>query len=222
MPKFIIRYVRFIDAMNYRLGRVIMYGIFLMVGVLLWSSLSKALFDPSKWTLEIAQFSLVAYYLLGGPYSLQLRANVRMDLFYGTWSIRRKAWMDSFTVVFLIFYLVILLYGALDSTAYSLGYFGGDFFGFFGKMITSVGSDILHFRFSQIPATVQDLTGHLERSPTAWHPYLWPIKVIASIGIFLMLLQSISELLKDIAIIKGIDLRADEPTAHLHLYVEDD
>ena len=44
-----------------------------------------------------------------------------------------------------------------------------------------------------------------ERSPTAWRPYLWPIKTIMVAGIFLMLLQAISELFKDILRIKGHD-----------------
>ncbi len=45
-----------------------------------------------------------------------------------------------------------------------------------------------------------------ERSPTAWRPYLWPIKVLMSFGIFMMLLQAISELFKDIATLKGVKL----------------
>ena len=60
-----------------------MYGLFVIFGVLLWSSISKTFFLPSLWTLEIAQFAMVAYYILGGPFSLQIGANVRMDLFYG-------------------------------------------------------------------------------------------------------------------------------------------
>ncbi len=36
-----------------------------------------------------------------------------------------------------------------------------------------------------------------------------------TIGIFLMLLQAVSELLKDIATLRGVDLRAGEPTAGL-------
>ena len=225
MPSIAIKYVRWIDAFNYRLGRFIMYGIFAMVAVLLWSSISKSLFDPSKWTLEIAQFSLVAYYLLGGPYSLQLRANVRMDLFYGAWTKPAQAKTDVVTVLFLIFYLIVLLYGALDSTAYSLGYYENQntFMNFYKDIILNVSGDILHGRFADIGetfASVKGQTGHMELGPTAWHPYLWPIKVISCIGIFLMLLQTFSELIKDIATIRGVDLRADEPTAHLH--VEDD
>jgi len=168
MPNFIKTYVRVVDAVNYRLGRIIMYGIFVMVGILLWSSISKTFFLPSLWTLEIAQFAMVTYYILGGPYSVQLGANVRMDLFYGNWSDRKKASFDAFTVLFLIFYLGVLLYGGIDSTTYS-------------------------FKYS-------------ERSPTAWRPVMWPIKVIMCTGILLMLLQSISELIKDIAKIKGLKL----------------
>ncbi|MEM7671613.1 MAG: C4-dicarboxylate ABC transporter, partial [Pseudomonadota bacterium] len=33
------RYVRVVDAVNYRIGRVMMYGIFVMVAILLWSSI---------------------------------------------------------------------------------------------------------------------------------------------------------------------------------------
>ena len=84
-------YVRIVERINYRIGRIIMYGIFFMIGVLLWSSISKTFFLPSLWTLEIAQFAMVAYYILGGPYSIQLGSNVRMDLFYHEWTDRRKA-----------------------------------------------------------------------------------------------------------------------------------
>jgi TRAP-type mannitol/chloroaromatic compound transport system permease small subunit len=122
MPKAIAAYIRWIDAVNRLIVRVAMYGIFLLVGVLLWSSISKTFFLPSPWTLETAQFAMVAYYILGGPYSIQLGSNVRMDLFYGGWSTRTKAWFDIFTVLFLIFYLGVLLYGGIGSTAYAFEY----------------------------------------------------------------------------------------------------
>jgi len=168
MPNAVKTYVRWVDAVNYRVGRFIMYSIFGMIGVLLWSSISKTFFLPSLWTLEIAQFAMVAYYILGGPYSIQLGSNVRMDLFYANWSIKKKAWVDALTVFFLIFYLCVLLYGAYESTSYAFQY--------------------------------------NERNPTSWRPVLWPIKTIMCTGLILMLLQMISELIKDIARIRGEDL----------------
>lgn len=122
MPRVIRAYVRWVEAVNYRIGRMVMYGIFVMVGILLWSSISKTFFLPSLWTLEAAQFAMVAYYVLGGAYAMQLGSNVRMDLFYGNWSLRRKAWFDAFSIVVLIFFLGVLLYGAIESTQYSLEY----------------------------------------------------------------------------------------------------
>lgn len=182
-------YVRIVDATNYRIGRVMMYGIFVMIGILMWSSVSKTFFNPSLWTLEIAQFAMVTYYIMGGPYALQLGANVRMDLFYHDWSDIRKAQIDAITVFFLIFYLAVLLHGALGSAAYSLGHYKGETYSFFAGLLT--GSEEV---------------GRLERSPTAWRPYIWPIKLVMCLGFFLMLLQAVSELIKDIARIRKVEL----------------
>lgn len=90
MTRLMHRYIRAVDAVNYRVGRVIMYGIFVIMGILLISSVNKTFFTPTLWTLEMAQFAMVAYYVLGGPYSIQLGSNVRMDLLYGDWSLRKK------------------------------------------------------------------------------------------------------------------------------------
>jgi TRAP-type mannitol/chloroaromatic compound transport system permease small subunit len=157
-----------VDAFNYRVGRFAMYLLFAMMAVLIWSSISKVTPWPSIWTLEMAQFIMVAYYMLGGPYSLQLDSNVRMDLLYHRWSPRQQAWMDAISVFALLFYLGVLLYGAVESTAYSIEY--------------------------------------SERSPTAWRPYIAPIKLTMCLGIFLMLLQAISFFFKDVAKIRGEEL----------------
>ena len=72
MPSMIRRFVRGVDAMNYFIGRFAMYLIFALIGVLMWSSVSKVFFQPTLWTLEMAQFVMVAFYVLGGPYSIQM------------------------------------------------------------------------------------------------------------------------------------------------------
>lgn len=179
--RFIHAYIQVIDRFNRYLGQLMMYSIFIMIGVLLWSSISKTFFLPANWTLEIAQFAMVSYYIIGGGYSIQTGANVRMDLFYSRWSIKRKAQMDILTVFFLIFYLAVLLHGGLGSLAYSLGHYGTEPYQFLFALISG-----------------NEEIGRLERSPTAWRPYLWPIKGIMCFGVFMMLLQVIAELFKDI------------------------
>ena len=168
MPNAVRTYVRCVDAVSRRVGRLAMYLIFAMAAILLWSSVSKTFFLPSLWTLEMAQFAMVAYYLLGGAYSMQLGNHVRMDLVYGTWSPRTRTWVDAFTIVFLLAYLVLLLYGGFSSTHYALEYG--------------------------------------ERSYSSWRPYMAPIKIVACIGILLMLLQAFAVLFRDIAKLRGEDL----------------
>ena len=188
-------YIAIVDRMNRWIGRVVMFGIFVMMGILLYSSFSKVFSVPSLWTLEMAQFAMVAYFILGGPYSIQLGSNVRMDLLYGEWSDRKKAWVDGFTVFFLIFYLVILLWGGLSSLAYSLGDFSGDFFTFFGNIVGG-------FVTGGVEGATEPM-GYIERSASSWRPVVWPIKLIMCVGILLMLLQCLSEFFKDILRIRG-------------------
>lgn len=169
MPGFINAYIKYVDKFNYFIGRIAMYGIFVMIGVLLWSSVSKTFFMPSLWTLESAQFAMAAYYILGGAYAIQLKANVRMDLFYGEWSLKKRARVDVFTIFFLIFFLFVLLYGGWESMIYS-------------------------FEYDQ-------------RTRSAWRPLIWPIKAVMCVGFVMMILQSISELFKDIAVIRGVEIK---------------
>jgi len=120
MPNWMKTYVKTVEALNYRVGRFAMYLLFVIMAILIWSSVTKAMRMPAMWTLEMAQFTLVAYYLLGAPYSMQLGSNVRMDLLYSRMRPRTQALWDAFTVFALIFYLGVMLYGAVESTIYAV------------------------------------------------------------------------------------------------------
>ncbi len=192
--KVLLAFARAVDRISNRIGLFVMYSIFILMGILLWSSFSKTFLTPSLWTLEMAQFTMVTYYMLGGAYSILIGSNVRMDLFYGNWTLRRKAFIDCITVLFLVFYLCVLIYGALGSTAYSLGYWGKAPVEFFTGLVT--GSEEI---------------GRLERSSTAWRPYIWPIKLIMIVGLLLILLQALSELVKDLARALGMQIPEPKP-----------
>ncbi len=111
------------DAINRIIGKFAMYLIFAMMGILLFSAISRTFFNvPHIWAIEMAQFTMAAYYLLGGAFSMILGAHVRMDVFYSQWSPKRRAITDAITVFCLIFYLGVLLVGSISSTLYSLEY----------------------------------------------------------------------------------------------------
>jgi TRAP-type mannitol/chloroaromatic compound transport system permease small subunit len=123
VPRPIKLYVRYVEMVNRAVGRFAMYLIFAMLGILLYSAISRTAFNtPLLWAVETAQFVMAAYYLLGGAYSMQMDSHVRMDLFYSRWSDRSKAVIDAITVFFLLFYLVVLLMGGISSTQYALEY----------------------------------------------------------------------------------------------------
>jgi TRAP-type mannitol/chloroaromatic compound transport system permease small subunit len=123
MPSWIVACVRFVDALNYRVGRFAMYLIYVLGGILLASTISRLAFGaPFNWALEMSQFVLSAYYLLGGAYAWQQGAPVRMDLFYRNFPVRRRVTTDAITVLFVIFYLCVLLAGGLSSTNYAIVY----------------------------------------------------------------------------------------------------
>jgi TRAP-type mannitol/chloroaromatic compound transport system permease small subunit len=123
MPKSVIVFVRYVEAVNKAVGKFSMYLVFGMGGVLLFESIARTLFNkPHIWVVEIAQFLMAAYYLLGGGYSMILKGHVRMDLLYGRWSVKRQALADLITGPFLMFYLIFLLVGAISAIEYAVSY----------------------------------------------------------------------------------------------------
>jgi TRAP-type mannitol/chloroaromatic compound transport system permease small subunit len=166
MPRAIKAYVRYVDVVNRAVGRFAMYLFYVLGAVLLYSTAGRVIFGvPVNWALEMSQFILSAYYLLGGAYTLQLGGHVRMDLFYDRLAARRRALTDALTILFVIFYLAVLFAGGISSTNYAIVY--------------------------------------KQQNYTAWAPLLWPVKVVMTIGILLMLLQCVSSFFKDVAIIRG-------------------
>ena len=158
--------MRLIDRLNGIVGRFAMYLVFVMMGVLLYSSLSRTLFDaPLLWSVEVAQMTMAAYYLLGGGYSIQLDSHVRMDLLYSRWSPKTKAAVDCITAVGLLAYLVVLLYGGVSSTQYALEY--------------------------------------NQKNYSVWAPPMAPIKIAMTVGIALMLLQTVAVFFRDLAAARG-------------------
>jgi TRAP-type mannitol/chloroaromatic compound transport system permease small subunit len=166
LPKAIVLYVRWVEKVGYVVGRFAMYLIYPMGALMLYSTVMRVAFGiPINWIMEMSQFLLSAYYLLGGAYSQQIDAHVRMDLFYTMMKPRTRAITDAFTIFFVIFYLVVLFLGGWSSTDYAITY--------------------------------------AQKNYTSWAPPLWPIKVIMTAGILLMLLQTIASFFRDVAIARG-------------------
>ena len=120
MPRAVITYLRAVEALNYRIGRLAMWSLFVLMAVLGWGAVARVGFSPQIWTDEMAQFLLLGYFMLGGAYALQMGSAVRMDLLYSRWSDRTKAAVDCITIFTLLVYLGVLLWGGIESTQFAL------------------------------------------------------------------------------------------------------
>lgn len=114
-------YVRLVDRISGYVGIVAMYLIFVMIGVLLLDAITRNVLSiPLHWCVELVQFTLAAYYFMGGAMTLRDGDHVRMDLLYERLSERGKAWLDAITIFCLLFYLGVLLWGAVSSLGYAI------------------------------------------------------------------------------------------------------
>lgn len=121
VPKAITLYVRYVDYISEKFGRMAMYSVIVMIAVMLLNAFTRNVLNiPLSWCVEMAQFLLAGYYIVGGAYSMQLDDHVRMDLLYSRYSDKTKARIDVFTSGFLIFYLCTLLFGSISSTIYAI------------------------------------------------------------------------------------------------------
>lgn len=118
--RFLIAWVRLSEALCHGVGRLAMWLLFALMGVMLYGAIARATMTPPIWTDEMAQFLLMGYFMLGGAYALQMGSAVRMDLLYSRWSDRTKAAVDAVTIFTLLFYLGVLLWGGIESTQYSI------------------------------------------------------------------------------------------------------
>jgi len=93
------------------------------MGILLYSTIAGPVFDQYPvWTIEMGEFVMTAYYLLGGGYSMKHEGHVRMDVLYSRWSTRTRAIVDSVTDILMILFLTVLLIGGISSASYAIKY----------------------------------------------------------------------------------------------------
>jgi TRAP-type mannitol/chloroaromatic compound transport system permease small subunit len=108
------------DRVSDAVGLFAMYLIYVMIAVLIFDVITDKVFGLTQnWVVEFAQFTLAAFYFMGGPKTLKDNDHVRMDLIYANLSAKGKARVDSVTIFFLIFYLGVLLWGSLSSLVFS-------------------------------------------------------------------------------------------------------
>ena len=110
-----------IDLVSEGMGRIgwliILYCMFAGVTDVF---LRYVLNSPSLWISTTVQAAMVILACVGGVYSLNDNAFVKLDLFYANFSPRRKAVCDIITVVFTFLFLSVLIWKGTSAALLSI------------------------------------------------------------------------------------------------------
>lgn len=96
-------FIRYVDALNERIGRVLACALPVMtVTTLLIIFFGSALRMGWVWMSEIVVYLHAIVFMLGAGYTLRHEGHVRIDVFYSRLSPRRRAWVDLLGVLLLL------------------------------------------------------------------------------------------------------------------------
>ena len=76
--------------------------------------------SPSLWISTTLQYAMVILACVGGIYSLNANAFVKLDLFYANFSAKKKAVCDLITVVFTFLFLAVLVWKGYEAARLSV------------------------------------------------------------------------------------------------------
>lgn len=170
-----------IDALNERVGRIVLWLVLVMALVSASNALARYLFNLSSnaW-LELQWYLFASVFLLCAGYTLLHNEHIRIDVVSSRLSRRTQLWIDIFGTLFFLLPVTIFI------------------------MVLAW------------PIFVNAWVSH-EISGNAGGLIRWPARLLVPAGFFLLSLQGLSELIKRIAILKGIipDLADKPPPAPL-------
>lgn len=106
--------VNVLDAINEYAGRLCSWATLFMVVLICIEVILRYVFSKSIiWMVELEIYFFAASFLLASGYALKYDKHVRVDVFYTTWSERKKAWTNLFgCIFFLIPWCVIAILGS--------------------------------------------------------------------------------------------------------------
>lgn len=118
---FLTGFIRFVDTMNDRMGKIISFLIYPIMLVLVYEVVMRYSFTkPTIWAHETSCMLFGAHFILGGAYALRHDAFVNVDVFYERFSKRTKAIIDLITWTMFYIFVGVLLWGSVPWALKSL------------------------------------------------------------------------------------------------------
>lgn len=170
---------RAVTTTNLWIARVINWAVLILFILLLMDVIMrKVVGAPISWSQQASRLIFGVYAIIGGGYLLARREHVNVDLFYATFSKKRKAAVDIATSFLFFCFMIVLLPNAYDMAAQSVCMTEG------------------------VPPWCKWEVDEL----AVWKAPLWPSKWLIVVATILLLLQGIVKLTADVMIVMGIEV----------------
>lgn len=116
-----MKIISYIDTMNIFIGKTVSTLSYFVAAVIIYEIFMRGIFSmPTAWVAESSIFACSLIYLLGGPWVIKQDGHVQVDIFYGRFSRRGKAILDSFTYPCFALYILVMLWAASKYTLRSV------------------------------------------------------------------------------------------------------
>jgi TRAP-type mannitol/chloroaromatic compound transport system permease small subunit len=167
------KFMTAVNKTNIFVGKVMVGVTLLAVAVITFEVTLRYIFNrPTNWGHETMTLLFAVFYCAAAGYAHYYRAHVRVDVFYSTRSVRTRAYLDLATAGFFFLFTCVFIYTSWSFYWSSQMMHGGG---------TVFGIEIIG-----------------EQSFTDWAPPYYPVKFMMPFGGFLLLLQGIVWLIRDI------------------------
>ncbi len=167
------KFMTAVNKTNIFVGKLMVGVTLLAVGIITFEVIMRYIFNrPTNWGHEGMTLLFAIFYCTAAGYAHYYRAHVRVDVLYSTRSERTRAYLDIITSFFFFLFTIVFIYTSWNfywSSQTMHG--GGKIFGF------------------EVPG---------ELSFTDWQPPYYPVKFMMPFGGFLLLLQGVVWLIRDI------------------------
>ena len=169
-------FIMAVNKTNVFVGKLMVGVTLFAVFVITFEVVMRYVFHmPTNWGHETMILMFAIFYCAAAGYCHYYRAHVRVDVIYATRSLRTKAILDIITSVFFFLFVGVFTY-----TSWNF---------YWSSQTMQAGAKILGI---VIPGEV---------SFTDWAPPYYPVKFMMPLGGFLLLLQGIVWLIRDIHVV---------------------
>lgn len=205
----LLAFSRFVDRLNTRIGRSVAWLILVAVIVSTVNAIIRKLFNVSSnsW-LELQWYLFGAVFMLCAAYTFLLNEHIRIDIVSSRLPKPVRDWIDVIGhIFFLLPFAGLMIYYGVPFALHSIN---NDPSTLISGTAVVLKNSVLNIRdfitmLSGTPAyRVVETVPAWEQSMNAGGLYVWPAKFLLPIGFFFLFLQGLSELIKRIAIIRGI------------------